>query len=272
MAQTSLLVLDIDGTIAGQSNQVTEAVNEAIQAVQEQGIQVALATGRMYCSALRFHQSIKSQLPIVAYNGAWIQNPGDGQIYSHIPVPKHIAAELLDYLQQHPWRAQVEVHFYLEDRLYVEKITPQTEDYSQRSQVDAIAVGDLSSLLDSDPTKVLALSSDASLTQHIAQNLSRRYQTEGIYLTQSSPIYIEATHADVNKGNAIQYLAEKMMGLTSEQVMAIGDNFNDLTMLEYAGTSVAMGNAPQPVKDSAQWVAPDVEEDGVAVAIKKFLL
>jgi Cof subfamily protein (haloacid dehalogenase superfamily) len=272
MTQTHLLVLDIDGTIAGQSNQVSEAVKEAIQVVQERGIQVALATGRMYCSALRFHQSIKSQLPIVAYNGAWIQNPRDGQICSHIPVPKQVASELLAYFKQPQWRSQVEVHFYLEDRLYVEKITAQTEDYSQRSQVEAIAVGDLSSLLDSDPTKVLALSSHASVTQQLAQNLPQRYQTEGIYLTQSNPIYLEATHASVNKGTAIQYLAEKMIGITSEQVMAIGDNFNDLTMLEYAGISVAMGNAPQAVKDTAEWVAPDVEEDGVAVAIEKFLL
>ena len=61
MTQTRLLVLDIDGTIAGESNQVTEAVQKAIQAVQDRGIQIALATGRMYCSALRFHQSINSQ-------------------------------------------------------------------------------------------------------------------------------------------------------------------------------------------------------------------
>ncbi len=272
MTQTRLLVLDIDGTIAGQSNQVTAGVQQAIQAVQERGIQVALATGRMYCSALRFHETINSQLPIVAYNGAWIQNPSDGQIYSHIPVPKHIALELLAYFQQPQWQSQVEVHFYLEDRLYVEEITAQTEDYSQRSQVDAIAVGDLSSLLNSDPTKVLALSQDASVTQHLAANVPQSYQNEGIYLTQSSPIYLEATHADVNKGSAVKYLAEKIMGLTSDQVMAVGDNFNDLAMLEYVGTSVAMGNAPQPVKDSAEWVAPDVEADGVAAAIEKFLL
>ena len=70
-----LLVLDIDGTIAGQSNRVSETVIKTLQTVQERGIKVALATGRMYCSALRFHEAIKSGLPIVAYNGAWIQDP-----------------------------------------------------------------------------------------------------------------------------------------------------------------------------------------------------
>ncbi|MFM7372484.1 MAG: HAD family hydrolase, partial [Sphaerospermopsis kisseleviana] len=70
-----LLVLDIDGTIAGHDNQVSDTVQQAIKAVQAKGIQVAIATGRMYCSALRFHQDIQSNLPLVAYQGAWIQDP-----------------------------------------------------------------------------------------------------------------------------------------------------------------------------------------------------
>jgi Cof subfamily protein (haloacid dehalogenase superfamily) len=269
MTSIRLLVLDIDGTIAGESNQVTETVTQVIQEVQNCGISVALATGRMYCSAKRFHETIKSSLPIIAYNGAWIQNPENKEIYSHVPVPKNIASELLNYYQTY---TQVEVHFYLEDQLYVENVTDNTQKYMQRSGLEAIAVGDLRNLLDRDPTKVLALSPEPNLTQHLAKELKQRYSSEDLYLTQSNPIYLEATHPLVNKGSAVQYLTEKVLGFSAEQVMAIGDNFNDLKMLEYAGFSVAMEDAPQEVKNVADWVAPSVEQDGVAKAINKFLL
>jgi Cof subfamily protein (haloacid dehalogenase superfamily) len=154
----------------------------------------------------------------------------------------------------------------------VEEITDNTKSYCERSGVDPIEVNNLKNLLDLELTKVLALCHHPALTRKLAHNLKQRYQKEDVYLTQSNPIYLEATHPLVNKGFAVQYLAEKILNLTSEEVMAIGDNFNDLAMLEYVGISVAMGDAPQLVKDKAHWVTKDVEQDGVAVALEKFLL
>ena len=91
-------------------------------------------------------------------------------------------------------------------------------------------------------------------------------------MTQSTPIYFEATHPQASKGFGVRFLAEELLGIDANQVMAIGDNFNDLEMLEYAGLGVAMGSAPEAVKEVSQWVAPHVEKDGVATAINKFLL
>jgi hydroxymethylpyrimidine pyrophosphatase-like HAD family hydrolase len=70
----------------------------------------------------------------------------------------------------------------------------------------------------------------------------------------------------------VRYLAEELLGLQPNNVMTIGDNFNDLEMLEYAGIGVAMGNAPSQVQAIANWIAPSVEQDGAAVAIEKLLL
>lgn len=272
MTDIKLLILDIDGTIAGKSNQVNETVQKVIEKVQNKGIHVALATGRMYRSALRFHYSINGQLPIIAYNGAWIQDPKNGQIYSHIPLPKQIALGLLDYYQKPEWRSQVEVHFYINDQLYVQEITENTQSYIQRAEVNPIELHDLHSLLNVDPTKVLALCHDPNLTEILGTTLRNIYQQKDVYLTQSTAIYLEATHPSVNKGYAVKYLAEKILNLESKQVMAIGDNFNDLEMLKYAGLSVAMKDAPQKVQNQADWVTKTVEEDGVVVAIEKFLL
>jgi Cof subfamily protein (haloacid dehalogenase superfamily) len=268
-----LLVLDIDGTIAGESNTLSTSVKQAIAAAQAKGIQVAIATGRMYRSALRFHEEIGSNLPLAAYQGAWIQDPAKGTIHRHLPVGREIAHQLLDYFEQPQWRSLLSIHFYINDELYVREITRETKIYAQRSGIKPIPVGDLRQVLnDYEPTKVLALCDDTDAINQLLGNLRRQYTPAELYLTTSVATFFEATNPSVNKGVAARYVAEELLGLQRNNVMAIGDNFNDLEMLEYAGIGVAMGNAPTDVQAIAQWVAPSVEKDGVAVAIEKFLL
>jgi Cof subfamily protein (haloacid dehalogenase superfamily) len=276
MPDIRLLVLDIDGTIAGESNQISPPVLRAIQTAQERGIEVAIATGRMFGSALRFHQAVGSTLPLLAYQGAWIQDPATGTLHQHLPVAIPVATQLLDDLEavereqlgDHP----LSIHLYLNDRLYVREITSETEAYSLRSGVEAIAVGDLRQILDQGPTKVLALCQDTVWIDRLLSDLRQRYTPAELYFTKSVATFFEAAHPQVNKGMAVRYLAETLLGLKASQVMAIGDNFNDVEMLEYAGIGVAMGNAPSPVQAVANWVAPDVEADGVAIALHHWLL
>lgn len=267
-----LLVLDIDGTIAGHSNTLSTGVKQAIIAAQARGIQVAIATGRMYCSALRFHQEIGSTLPLMAYQGAWIQDPITQKIHRHWAVSREIAHQLIDYFEQPELRSLLSVHFYINDQLYVRELTRETRIYAERSGITPIPVGDLRQALTNEPTKILALCDDTDVINQLLGNLRRQYTPAELYLTTSVATFFEATNASVNKGTAVRYLAEELLGLQLANVMAIGDNFNDLEMLEYVGLGVAMGNAPAQVQAIAQWVAPSVEEDGAAVAIEKFLL
>lgn len=267
-----LLVLDIDGTISGKSNTLSEPVKQAIAQVQAQGIQVAIATGRMYRSALRFHQEIGSVLPLMAYQGAWIQDPASQKLHRHLVVSREHAHQLLDYFEQPELRSLLSVHFYINDELYVREITEETQIYAQRSGITPIAVGDLRQVLTHEPTKILALCDDTDVINELLGNLRSQYTPAELYLTTSIATFFEATNPFVNKGTAVRYLAEELLGLQSNNVMTIGDNFNDVEMLEYAGIGVAMGDAPAEVQAIAQWVAPSVEEDGAVAAIEKFLL
>ena len=271
-ADIKLLVLDIDGTIAGNTNEIREPVMQAIHAAQAKGIQVAIATGRMYRSAIRFHQAVGSTLPLMAYQGALIQDPVTQTIYRHWTVPKALVLQLLDYFEQPELRSLLSVHFYINDQLYVREITSETEEYAERSSIQPIAVGDLRTALATEPTKVLALSDDVALITKLLGDLQSLYTPAELYLTKSVATFFEATNPLVSKGTAVRYLAEEHLGLKAENVMTIGDNFNDVEMIEYAGIGVAMGNAPEPVQALANWVAPDVEQDGVAAAIEEFLL
>jgi Cof subfamily protein (haloacid dehalogenase superfamily) len=271
-ADIKLLVVDIDGTIAGKSNQVSETVKKAILAAQAKGVLLAIATGRMYRSALRFHQEIGSNLPLIAYQGAWIQDPTTGKLHRHLAVSRSTAEELLDYFEQPELRSLLSVHFYINDELYVRELSFDTKLYAERSGIHPIAVGDLRLTLENEPTKVLALCDDTEVIQQLLGNLRRQYTPAELYLTTSVATFFEATNPFVNKGTGVRYLAEELLGLQPSNVMTIGDNFNDVEMLEYAGIGVAMGDAPQQVQAIAQWVAPSVEEDGAAAAIEEFLI
>lgn len=271
-AEIKLLIVDIDGTIAGESNQVSPRVKQAIKAAQDRGIRVGIATGRMYKSALRFHHEIGADVPIMAYQGAWIQDPATGITHRHQPVPVEIARELIDYFEQSHLLDQLSIHVYRDDCLYVRGINSDTELYIGRSGIGVSPVADLRTVLTDRPTKILAMSEDTELIEQLRLDLRQRYQPEQLHVTTSVPIFLETTQAGVNKASAIDYVAQELLGITAENVLAIGDNYNDVEMIAYAGIGVAMGNAPAAVQSLADWVAPDIEADGVAVAIEKFIL
>ncbi len=267
-----LLVVDIDGTIAGPANCVSDRVLSALQQVQAKGIPVALATGRMYRSAVRFHQIVQSTMPVISYQGAWIQNPQDKTLHQHTPLPGQLAAALIDYFSQPHLQPHVSIHLYLDDQLHVQEMLADTQAYIDRAGITPILVNNLRSLLDRSPTKLLAMSQNTQLITNALADLKTRYSSNQMYLTTSVDTFLEATHPAVNKGNAVNYLAESVLGITPQQVMAIGDNCNDLEMLQSVGIGVAMGDAPEIVKAAADWIAPNVEADGAAIAIEKFLL
>lgn len=276
MSDIRLLVLDIDGTIAGRSNQVTPGVKRGIAAVQAQGIQVAIATGRMYQAAIRFHAAVESSLPLLSYQGALIKHPQSGQVYRHTPLSRFHTLALLETLKSLEAQQKLSIHLYIDDQLHVRTILTDTEDYAHRSGVKPFAVGDLTTFLQRqqtlETTKLLALSPDPAIVGDVLRQLQQTYLPQDLYLTQSVETFFEATHPLSNKGAAVQFLVEDLLNLRPEQVMAIGDNFNDVEMLRYAQIGVAMGDAPADVQAIADWVAPSVEEDGVVAAIEQFLL
>jgi hydroxymethylpyrimidine pyrophosphatase-like HAD family hydrolase len=172
------------------------------------------------------------------------------------------------------------VHLYLNDRLYVREVRSDTVAYQIRSSIKPILVPDLREVLQTEnPTKILAIA-DPSVVNQLLHQIREHHNSAGVqcfpssqlHLTRSTPTYLEATHPLSHKGDAVRFLAEDLLGLQPHNVMAIGDNFNDLEMLDYAGLGIAMGNAPLEVQAMARWIAPDIEADGVAVAIENFLL
>lgn len=271
VADLRLLVLDIDGTIVDESNRIRDSVAQAIHSAQRRGVAVAIATGRLYQPSLLAYDSIGSTLPLICYEGALIREPKTGFVHRHWPLDRRVLAQVLDHTELLSLSGRVSVHFHIQDDIYVSNLNGASVNYFARSKVEPIVVSDLRQLLNRPTTKVMVLSDDIHVIARLSSELKNSYSRTQVKQYKSITL-LEAFHPTVNKRLAVSYLAEGIMGLRPENVMAVGDDFTDIEMLRYAGIGVAMGNAPVAVKASADWVTTTIEKDGVARAIERWIL
>jgi hydroxymethylpyrimidine pyrophosphatase-like HAD family hydrolase len=143
--------------------------------------------------------------------------------------------------------------------------------YVEVSGAEPIVVSDMRQLLHQPITKVVVVSDDAHDIARLSRQLKNSHSRIQVRHDKSITL-LEAFNPAVNKRLAVSYLAEQIMSLRPENVMAVGDDFNDVGMLRYAGIGVAMEQAPLAVRTFADWVTTTMEKDGVARAIERWIL
>jgi Cof subfamily protein (haloacid dehalogenase superfamily) len=270
-ADIRLLVLDLDGTIVDQSNHIRDSVAQTVDLVKRRGVAVAIATGRRYQSSLPAYDFIGSTLPLICYEGGIIRERGTGFTHRHWALAPQVISQILAHTERLSLDGRLSVHFYVEDDLYVSNLNDASSQFFEGSTVVPIVVSDLRPLLNRATTKVMVLSDDVAIITRLSTDLKNSDSRTRIREYKSITL-LEAFHPTANKRSAVRYLAEEIMALRPKNVMAIGDDFSDIEMLEYAGIGVAMGNAPAPVKSCADWVTTTIEKDGVAKAVERWIL
>ena len=266
-----LLVLDLDGTIVDESNQIRDSVVQVVDLVKRRGVAVAIATGRRYQSSLPAYDLIGSTMPLICYEGGQIRDRNSGIIHQHWPLEPHVVSQMLDHTERLSLNSGLSVHLYIEDDVYVSNMNEASSKLFEGSTVMPIVMSDLRPLLSRAITEVMVLSDDLEMITRLSTHL-KNSDTRTRIKEYKSITFLEAFHGTVNKRVAVRFLAEEIMALRPENVMAIGDDSTDIGMLEYAGIGVAMGNAPAAVKACADWVTTAVGEDGVARAVERWLL
>ena len=262
-----LVAMDLDDTLLRDDWTISPRVVKAIQKAQAQGVKMTIATGRMSISARPYVEQLGLDVPVITYHGAMVQQVLSGDILFRRVIPSSVAAEIVRYVSEQGVYAQV----YLKNRVIATELNEWSREYARIASVP-IEAEDLSILLSQEPEgveKILLMGEEADLDQ-LAPLLRQRYG-EKVHITKSKPCFLEMTDYSVNKGVALAALAERL-GIAQEDVMAIGDSFNDLEMIKYAGLGVAMGNARSEIKEQADIVTVTNEEDGVAEAIERYVL
>lgn len=262
-----LLALDLDGTLMDDDMVIRSSrVRRAIAAAEERGVVVTLATGRMFDYVLPFAQDLGITAPLICYQGGLIQAPdSDTPIYRATMQPE-LVREVLALRDQHAWPFVL----YADQDVFLDKRWHPEQFYRNLLGERLVWVDNFESMLrQHKPIKFLIF-----VEPHEAKSAMtelRQAFSDRMEITQSHALIVEGNPPGVSKGNALRRLAEHL-GIPQAQVMAIGDQDNDVPMIAWAGLGVAMGNASPASKAAADWIAPPVTEDGAAVAIERFVL
>lgn len=269
-----MIALDLDGTTLN-GWRLTENTQKTLEAAIEKGVYVVIATGRTYSSLPEEIFKIKGLEYIITSNGAHITHlPSEKIIFSNC-TEGHII-EKLSYLLEESSQFPIEV--FTEGRAYIDKdvfeyisengSTYMNVGYIQRTRKP---VPEIYNFLRTHKESIENINIHFEFLNEKARFKEILEKIEGITVTSSFPHNIEIGGPTTSKATAIEYLCDSI-GVKKEEVMACGDSLNDCTMIEYAGLGIAMGNAEEEVKAIADFVTLSNGDDGVAYAVKKFVL
>jgi Cof subfamily protein (haloacid dehalogenase superfamily) len=266
-----LVALDIDGTLIGEDLLLRDRTVAAVRAARHRGVSVSLVTGRMSTSAIVFARELGLTDPIVAYQGALIRAlPPDGderlgRLLRHRPLAVEAAREVVRWAQS----VGLEPHVNHLERFVIRADDPRAEDYSSFLGSRAEIVPDLLTWLQHPVSKILAVSVEP-MSEAILLDARRRFAGRAA-VTISHPRFLEFLAPGVSKAEGVRHLARRA-GVPMANVLAIGDNFNDLEMLAAVGHGAAMPSAPGPVRAAACYIAAALAEEGAAQLIERLVL
>ncbi len=258
-----LIATDLDGTLVHNANDISEANLAAVKAAVRAGIVVCIATGRSHRSAAGFARRLGIEDSIIiSYNGAMVRGCNDDRPLHHIAV----APEKAGAIVRHSMQNARYLHYFLNNTLYVTHVSNWGRLYMRRTGDVPVPVGDLRRFDGQSPTKLLIADRPELIAQVLPEE--QRLWSGELYVTHSLPEYIEYLNAEATKGNALAWLAEHL-GIGLEHTMALGDQLNDLPMIQQAAIGVAMPDACEEVREGADYVATSALE-GVAEAIRRY--
>ncbi len=261
-----LLALDLDDTLLNEEFTISEKNRDAIYKAIEKGVTVTLATGRMFRSALPYAESLGLDVPLITYHGALVKTARSQEEIFHCPVPLDIAREIIDTTE----KEDRHLNIYVKDRLFVREDNEMIRLYVSIANVEYQAVGNLMEFLKEGPTKITMITTEENILKNYWDMFSEKYEQK-LHVVPSKPYFLEITNARATKGQALKALASSL-GVKREEVIAVGDSYNDIDMIQYAGVGAAVENARKDVKKAADYIAASNVEDGVAQVIQKFIL
>ncbi len=261
-----LIAADLDGTLMGEDAVIPPRVKEAVRRAIEKGAKFTIATGRALDSTLPFARELGINAPLICYQGGLIKDHLSGQVIYEQSVPLPLARELIHFTR----RRGLHLNVYLDSRAYVERITPEARYYTGIAKAPVYPVGDLSAFLDRAPMKLIIILPEDRATEPLIAELGILFAGR-MRFVRSYPRFVEGIPLSVSKGHALARLATHL-GVSLEETIGIGDNDNDLELVERAGLGVAMSNASPALKAAADYIAPPVDEEGVVEVIERFVL
>lgn len=281
-----LIAVDLDGTLLNEENRISKKNLEAIEFAQANGVEVVIATGRSHFDVQTIFKETGLKTWIIGANGATIHQP-NGEMFHSISINRQDAFQILNWLEQEEYYYEIfsndsilsaqngrELLAIEMDRVKsanpevsMEQLIEAAE--KQYSQTGFSFIASYKELIDTDADiyNILAFSFDE---EKLRKGKAQFKDMEDVTMVTSAKHNFEFEHKKASKGIALEILAKKLR-INLADTAAVGDSFNDVSMLQIAGRSAAMGNAPDEIKNSCQEVTLTNIDDGVAHFIYSLL-
>lgn len=266
-----LIAIDMDGTLLNSKNQLSNRTIQTLKRVREKGVETVIATGRLYKSASYYANLLGISNSIITSNGALMLDEKGNVLYENT-----LDKEKLEKIVKLSSKHNIYHHFYSRDKFYAQYISKEVLKFynegNQKMNIDVQVYKNLSEIVNNKDIKIHKCLYIENHGKEKLEKLDLELKSiEGLNITSSWHNNIEVMNKDVSKGKALEELC-KIKNINPEQVIAIGDNQNDIPMLDYAGYSIAMGNALDLVKNTADHITLTNDQDGLAVALEKIIL
>ena len=265
-----LLVLDVDGTLLNDEREISKRTLAALLKVQQMGVRIVLASGRPTYGLMPLAKTLELGNYggfVLSYNGCQIIKAQNGEIL----FERRINPEMLPYLEKKARKNGFAIFTYHDDTLITD--SPDNEYIKNEALLNNLKIireDEFSTAIDFAPCKCMLVSDKEKALIGMEQHCEKRLAGT-LDAFRSEPYFLEVVPCGVNKANTLGALLEHL-GVTREEVIAVGDGVCDVTMLQLAGMGVAMGHSQDSVKVCADYVTASNEEDGVALAVEKLIL
>lgn len=265
-----LLVLDVDGTLLNDEREISKRTLAALLKVQQMGVRIVLTSGRPTYGLMPLAKTLELgnyRGVVLSYNGCQIIKAQNGEIL----FERRINPEMLPYLEKKARKNGFAIFTYHDDTLITD--SPDNEYIKNEALLNNLKIireDEFSTAIDFAPCKCMLVSDKEKALIGLEQHWEKRLAGT-LDAFRSEPYFLEVVPCGVNKANTLGALLEHL-GVTREEVIAVGDGVCDVTMLQLAGMGVAMGHSQDSVKVCADYVTASNEEDGVALAVEKLIL
>lgn len=263
-----LIAVDVDGTLLNSNNEISEKTKDALIRAGEAGHKVVIVSGRPTAAVIHIAKELEFEKYgglLSNYNGGSITNFKTGEVISNHTLDLNLAKKILAETKDLP----LEIIIPKEDYIISDRQNKFLDYERDLLKVDTEAVEDLRENIDFSPNKII-FASDPEILEEYLPFLSDTYGATTAQV-RSQRIYYEIMPQGLSKGESLLEIAN-YYGINQKDIIAFGDELNDETMIEVAGTGVAMGNAVEKIKEIADYITLSNDEDGIADYLEKFIL
>ena len=260
-----MIASDLDGTLLNDESILSERTKSAVLKAMDAGVMFVMATGRAMSGVEHINALFDRDLPFITLNGAVIIMGMSRKIL----VNKYLDFALAKDVYNSGVGFDAAVVVWTGRRLWVSREDKATRLYNGKAGTDMRIISDFDELEEEGISKVLWIDTPENIRQHHF-NMKERYDGR-LNCYPSQPMFLEFVSLNSDKAIAMEEIG-KIYGIDKSEMIAVGDGYNDVSMLEYAGLGVAMDNAPDDVKAVCGYVTLSNNEDGVAAVIEKYIL